>query len=314
MSLRLWPALAVLVAAAAVALGSASHTASADNGCDDPYSPGPTGGHIDIPSPWTNREAPPPIRVVLDDQMIDPSAVTLTFTKPDGSSFDLQSSARLDVAHLPNGFYKVQGHWQEPCYGELPDERPDRAGRDGGLHLDLQIPDLRSSDVRYYDEASGKPAATTSFAATQYCNQDPPNYKDEPVTVTVYYTTNGRAPTTSSPHFSDSSKHGCFTDQTRRIREHNHRQTAAHGKLVMGGNGNASVLVHVNPRARVRMLAVGKSGGQIVTAIRVRFVPAVIRVHAGPKVIKEPAERVKADSGSCPGPNGCADLEFPNFG
>jgi hypothetical protein len=302
-------ALGLATAASTVALLGAQPPAVADNGCSDPGTPGSTSGSVSLPrpftSPWTIREADPTFFVQLQDQQVDSSSATLSITKPDGTTVVLRSPFTLKIAGLPNGDYTVVAHWAEPCYG--PDQYPTGEtvpAQTPPFTFTLAIPPPKHADARFFDVFRGAKFHVGEISVGQYCNQDPDNYRDEPFTITAYFTTTGSAPTTSSPSFSDSSAHGCAIERGRE-RPRKHSRKFDHGLISAGGQNTGGFTFAVTPSARVRVLVVAKSGGEVVAAARVRFVPSVVH-HTQPRHYSEKVEQAKTDSGTCPG--GCSAL------
>jgi hypothetical protein len=303
------PRLALVAAACTAGFLGAQPIAVADNGCSDPATPGSTSGSVSLArpftSPWTNREADPTFFIQLQDQQVDPSSATVTVTKPDGATIELHSPFTLKIAGLPNGDYNVVARWPEPCYG--PDPYPTGEtvpAQTSPFTLTLAIPPPKHSDARFFDVFRRAKYSVGEISVGQYCSQDPVNYRDEPFTITAYFTTNGTAPTTSSSRFSDSSAHGCATDPAK-VHRKKHSRTFDHGLVAAGGENTGGIVFSVKPPARVRVLVVAKSANQVVGAVRVRFVPSVLH-HTQPTHYSEKVEQAKTDSGTCPG--GCAAL------
>ena len=288
----------VAVVAAAIAIVAAlpgTRARAEDDPC--PGYHGPTTGHISVPeNPWKHREEVP-IGVVPDDQNFDSSTpIYLTVTGPTGS-FEVHGALPLvlKAAELPNGTYTVVGHWQVACIGDGSGNSV--PGESSPFNIQIALPALERTPGIFTDPFHGrKSAQAVSVDAGQYCHDEANMYRDEPFSITAYYTTNGSAPTTTSPRFTDSNAHGCSVEPgTYKPRRHH----IVRGRVSIGGDHTGQLGIGVRPPGKLRALIVARSGGEVVSAIRVRFVSSVGSVPA-PGHGTQRYEQVKRDSGSCP--------------
>jgi hypothetical protein len=245
-------------------------------------------------NPWKHR-SDAPIGIVVDDQNFDDtSTMYLSVTGPAGS-FEVHQPLALKAAALPNGAYTIVGHWRVPCIGDGTGNSV--AAQSDPFTWQLAVPPLRPTPGIFVDPLHGRKSFQgASVDAAQYCGDEANMYKDEPFSLTVYYTTTGAAPTPSSPHFVDENAHGCSVEPGS-YRRKPHRMVR--GRVSIGGDRTGHLDIAVRPPGNARALIVARSGGAVVSAIRVRFIASV-----GPKPAPgkgtQGYEQVKLDRGGCP--------------
>jgi hypothetical protein len=285
-----------LAVVAVVIIVAALHASPARGDDPCPGYHGPTTGHISVlENPWKHRDDLP-IGVVPDDQNFDSSTpIYLTVTGPTGSFEVHGAQLVLKAAELPNGTYTVVGHWQVACIGDGSGNSV--PGESSPFDVQIAIPALARTPGIFTDPFHGrKSPQAVSVDGGQYCHDEANMYRDEPFSITVYYTTNGSLPLTTSPRFTDENAHGCSVEPGTYKRKV-HRITR--GPVTIGGDHTGQVGIGVKPPGKLRALIIARSGGEVVSAIRVRFVSSIGPVPA-PGHGTQRYEQVKRDSGSCP--------------
>ena len=207
-----------------------------------------------------------------------PGSVHFSVSGPGGTA-DLPSSGDTTASFTEQtpGTYTVTATWQYAC----PDGTTTTGTATG--HADFSKPSPATFTF-------GGPRDGVDIELN--CVERDPNviFADEPAAMTIYWTTNGRLPTTRSQHATSTVAHGCAKESPspadRQLRR---------GKLFLTVSSD-SISVSAYKPTRARFLLVATSGGTPVAAMRAKMTPAPV----GPNGAPNHPNHYAIDAGPCP--------------